>query len=217
MTLTINQILPNNGEEFFRMLKDGWSSSLRVAIPGIIQSFDPNTQTVTVQPTIQEDVLDPKTLESKPQSLPLLVDVPIIVPRAGGFALTLPIRQGDECIVLFQDFCFDAWWQNGGTKNTQPDKRRHDLSDGVALLAPTSQPKVLSNYSTTSAQLRTEDGSQYIDLSSNGIALKGNVTVDGTLTTTGSMTVPSAEIGGIAMTTHTHVAPNGGGTTSGPS
>ncbi|WP_206922993.1 Gp138 family membrane-puncturing spike protein, partial [Alicyclobacillus suci] len=144
-------------------------------------------QTVTVQPSIRERIQDPTTKEYSWVSLPLLVDVPLIIPRAGGYALTLPVSKGDECFVVFGDMCIDAWWANGGVQN-QADKRRHDLSDGFAILAPTSQPKRLSNYSTTSAQLRTEDGSKYIELSSGGITIKGDVTVDGSITATGTIT-----------------------------
>ncbi|UGA37964.1 hypothetical protein JOS77_29195 [Chromobacterium haemolyticum] len=40
----------------------------------------------------------------------------------------------------------------------------HDLSDGFALVGPFSQPQKISGYSTSSAQLRSNDGSAYIDL-----------------------------------------------------
>lgn len=181
MTLTVNQILPDNMEEFYRMLMDTWSTNLKVAVPGIIQSFNATEQTVTVQPAIQEKILDPKTLETSWVPLPLLVDVPIILPRAGGFILTMPIGAGDECMVIFADACIDGWWANGGAKNTQPDKRRHDLSDGFCLLAPWSQPRVLSNYATDAAQLRTDDGTTYVSVKPGEIDLVAHsVKVNGT-------------------------------------
>ncbi|WP_457849452.1 hypothetical protein, partial [Staphylococcus aureus] len=42
--------------------------------------------------------------------------------------------------------------------------RMHDLSDGFAILGFRSQPRALSNISTTSAQLRSDDGATFIDL-----------------------------------------------------
>ncbi len=180
MTLTISDILPGNEEEFYRILMDTLSDNLRVAIPGIVQSFDPVAQTVTVQPAIRERIRNPDLTFSH-VALPLLVDVPIVVPRAGGFALTLPVAKGDECLVIFGDMCFDAWWASGNVQN-QPDKRRHDLSDGFAIMGLWSQPRVLSGYSTTAAQLRTDDGVTYVSVTPREIDLvAANVKVNGTV------------------------------------
>lgn len=151
------------------MLMDAVSNGLRVACPGIIQSFNASTQTVTVQPAIRERVQNPDLTYSWVQ-LPLLVDVPIVIPRAGGFSLTLPVNKGDECLIVFGDMCMDSFWEHGGVQN-QPDKRRHDLSDGYCVLGTWSQPRVLTNYSTSAAQLRTDDGTVSISLSSSGISM----------------------------------------------
>lgn len=185
--------------EMYQIMGENWGNNLRVAIPGIIDSFDPVEQTVTVQPAIKERVIVDQNGTVRELSLPLLLDVPIVIPRAGGIALTLPVQKGDECLVIFADSCIDAWWSQGSVQ-VQAEKRRHDLSDGFAILGVTSQPRRITDYSTTSAQLRTEDGSQCIDISLSGIRLTGNV-----------------EINGINFSSHTHNAPSGGGTTSGPS
>ncbi len=213
--LTINDILPNNEEELYHTIMDAVSANIRNAIPGIVQSFNATEQTVTVQPAIRERVKQPD-LTYKWVEIPLLVDVPVSIPRAGGFTLTLPIQKGDECVVVFLDMCMDGWFSNGGVQN-QAEKRRHDLSDGIAIMGVWSQPRVISSYSTSGAQLRTDDGSVFVEVSASGITMQGDVNITGALTTTGAIKSPTAEIGGIAMTTHTHVAPSGGGTTSGPS
>lgn len=172
MGVTIAERLANsNGdpEEFYRRMLENLSSTMRVSIPGIIHDFDPGTQTVTVQCAVREKIIDDR-LELHWVDLPLLLDVPIVFPRAGGFVLTLPINAGDECLIIFADMCIDAWFSNGGIQN-QIEKRRHDLSDAFAILGAWSQPKKLSNYSTTAAQLRTDDGSAYISLSAGEINL----------------------------------------------
>ena len=142
---------------------------MRVCVPGIIQNFDAASQTVTVQPALREKMLvdgDESWID-----IPLLVDVPIVVPRAGGYALTLPIKPGDECLVVFGDMCMDGWWQSGGVQN-QVECRRHDLSDGFAIIGVWSQPRVISGYSTGSAQLRNESGSAYVELAGDTINIK---------------------------------------------
>jgi hypothetical protein len=187
----------NNEDEFFRQLGDGWQNNIRVAIPGIIQSFDSTTQTVSVQPAIREAIRDVNNTQQW-VNLPLLVDVPIVLPRAGGFVATFPIQAGDECLVIFADMCIDAWFSNGGIQN-QIEKRRHDLSDCFAILGCWSQPNVISNYSTDSIQLRNDSGTSYIEIKDTEININ-------------SATV---KINNKNFATHTHTVPSGGGTTSG--
>ncbi|MGC8050122.1 Gp138 family membrane-puncturing spike protein, partial [Salmonella enterica] len=78
-------------------------------------------------------------------------------------SMTFPVAQGDECLVVFASRCIDSWWQSGGIQE-QAELRMHDLSDGFAILGFRSQPRALSNISTTSAQLRSDDGATFIDL-----------------------------------------------------
>ena len=174
-------------DELLRRVADKTKNDIRVAIPGIVQSFNATEQTVTVQPAIRERVVDPSG-NMQHAKLPLLLDVPVIFPRAGGFVLTMPVNPGDECLVIFGDMCIDAWWSNGGIQNPI-EKRRHDLSDGFAILGPWSQQRTVSNYSTTAAQLRTEDGGTCISISPGEInvaAPKVNVTATDTVSITSS-------------------------------
>jgi len=151
-----------NKEEFYRIMADKSKFEIRVAVPGIVQSFNANEQTVTVQPAIRERVRS-QSGAMKYVALPLLLDVPVVFPRAGGYVLTMPVAPGDECLVIFGDSCMDAWWSSGGVQNPI-EKRRHDLSDGYAIMGTWSQPRKISNYSTNSAQLRTEDGTTHIGI-----------------------------------------------------
>jgi hypothetical protein len=107
----------------------------------------------------------PTTVSIKP-----LQDVPIAMMRVPGWSLTLPITAGSECLLIFADTCIDGWWQNS---NVQPpyDRRRHDLSDAIALFGPWSQPKVLANYSTTAMQLRSDDQTVMVSLATGTLTL----------------------------------------------
>lgn len=147
----------------------GMMSELWSALPGIVESVDLERQTVTVQPATKSRIrLDDGTYTSVP--LPLLPDVPIVFPRGGGFALTFPIQPGDECLVIFADRCIDAWWQSGEVQE-QADLRQHDLSDGIAIFGPCSQPRKLSDVSADSVQLRSEDAQTTVTLGSGKIEL----------------------------------------------
>ncbi len=131
------------------------AAQLRVAIPGIIESFDADKQTASVQPAIKENIQvgDEK---AKAETLPILSDVPVCFPRAGGYCVTLPVEKGNECLLVFADMCIDGWWQSGGVQE-QMETRRHDLSDAIAIMGITSQPKKVEEYSKDKLQIRTDN------------------------------------------------------------
>ncbi|WGO83132.1 Gp138 family membrane-puncturing spike protein [Arsenophonus apicola] len=138
------------------------SSQLRVAMPGIVQSFDASKVTCVVQPAIKGVLTDSKGNEQS-VNLPLLVDVPVVFPRGGGVTMTFPIKSGDECLVVFADRCIDFWWQNGGIQEAI-DPRQHDLSDAFAFIGPQSQAKTISNINENAMQLRSDDGTTYFEV-----------------------------------------------------
>ncbi|EIV5270879.1 Gp138 family membrane-puncturing spike protein [Klebsiella pneumoniae] len=191
------------------------NEQLRVAMPGIIQSFDPESVTAVVQPAIRYIERDNDGNQST-QDYPLLVDVPVIFPRGGGCTLTFPVSAGDECLVIFADRCIDFWWQSGGIQEPV-DGRMHDLSDAFCIVGPQSQAKKIGGISTTAAQLRTDDGSAIIELAAGGavtitspqITINGPLQVNGEITSTGDQLA-----GGISQIGHTHggVEPGGGST-----
>jgi len=206
------------------------NEQLRVALPGIIQSFDPDAVTAVVQPAIRYIERD-NNGNKVTQDYPLLVDVPVVFPRGGGCTLTFPVKEGDECLVIFADRCIDFWWQSGGIQEPV-DGRMHDLSDAFCIVGPQSQARKISGISTTTAQLRTDDGTAFIEVAAGGditattagnatinapeIVLNGNVTINGNLsqgmgenggtaTMHGPVTVTNdVTAGGKSLMTHTH-------------
>lgn len=199
--------------EQFMALKWQLMCELRVASPGIVQSFNAEKQTVTVKLAIRENmVLNAKVI---PTDVDTLVDVPILPMRAGGFAITFPVAVGDECLVVFGDNCMDSWFQSGGVGNIQVDRRRHDLSDGFAILGPASNPKALQAYATSSLQIRKEDGSIFIEITPTTINIfnpSGLVKINGGTVDIGD----NVTIDGKAFLTHQHIGVQPGGGDSGP-
>ena len=121
------------------------SAVLNCCLPGIVSSFDASTQTASIQPTIRKRIRTPEGVTEIPY--PLLVDVPVLMLGGGSHFITMPVKAGDECIVLFSDLCIDAWFQSGGVQN-QIIARSHDLSDGFAIVGFRSKPHALSNVDT---------------------------------------------------------------------
>ncbi|PQK95858.1 Gp138 family membrane-puncturing spike protein [Pantoea ananatis] len=159
------QCLAGGEEQAMKVLSDTIFSVLRVSMPGIIESFDPIACTCSVQPALKGQEADALG-NFKSALLPVLVDVPVIFPRGGGCTITFPVKAGDECLVIFSDRCIDFWWQNGGVQEPV-DPRQHDLSDAFAIVGPQSQANVIGSVSTTTLQMRTDDGAAYIELDPN--------------------------------------------------
>ncbi len=211
-------------EEMMRMAFDGVQSALWTAMPGIVQSFDPAAMTCTVQPAITALVRN-EAGEVSELALPLLLDCPVVFPGGGGCTLTFPIKEGDECLVVFGARCIDSWWQLGGMQG-QAELRMHDLSDGFVLPGVRSQPRAF-DVDTDATQLRSDDGSTFIQLdptaqtvvvtAPSGATINANVTINGDLHVTGTVTADVDVIGGGKhLKTHTHSGVQPGGGTSGP-
>lgn len=184
------QSLAGGEQQSMKVLADSIFSMLRVSMPGIIQSFDPIACTCTVQPAITGRVAN-EAGEFKSAPLPLLVDVPVLFPRGGGCTITFPVKAGDECLVVFSDRCIDFWWQNGGVQEPV-DPRQHDLSDAFAFIGPQSQAEVIGNISTSTLQMRTDDGAAYIELDPNSHAV--NIVAPGGLNVTTPLAKFSAAV-----------------------
>jgi Phage protein Gp138 N-terminal domain len=155
----------------------------RVASPAfLIEDMDTASQTVTVQIAIQERV---RTLQGpRWYDIGPLFKVPIVIPRGGGFSLTVPLKKGNEGMLVFCDCCFDQWWQNGQTgapvadnaktasgTQQQVGMHRHEVNDCGFYPGFYSQPNVLTNYSTVSMQLRSDDGVTVVDVAGNKVTI----------------------------------------------
>nr|WP_315596085.1 Gp138 family membrane-puncturing spike protein [uncultured Cupriavidus sp.] len=182
-------------ETALREALDGMRAGLWTALPGIIDSFDPDAMTCQVQPGIKMLVrqLDGTTVSIP---LPLLVDCPVQFPSGGNCSLTFPVAPGDECLVVFASRCIDGWWQSGGVQE-QAELRMHDLSDGFVLLGFRSQPRVLANVSTSAAQLRTDDGQAFVEVNAatHAINIQTSAPVNVTSSSSARVTAPSILLG----------------------
>jgi len=181
----------NSFNEALLTALDGRQANIWTTLPGIIEQVNGNG-TVVVQPAIKAQVRSPSgTLQWV--ALPLLLDCPVVYQRGGNCTFTFPVAKGDECLVSFSSRCIDAWWSSGGVQ-VQSELRMHDLSDGFATVGPFSQATLISDISTTTAQLRSNDGLTYVELDPAGkvvnVVAPGGMTITApTLTVTGVINV----------------------------
>lgn len=170
-------------------LADVWT-----ALPCIVVSVDLAAHTITAQPAVKAFV-DQEDGSTLAVTFPVLVDVPIVWQRGGGATLTFPVRPGDECLVVFASRTIDTWWQSGGVQVPNVS-RKHDLSDGFALVGPFSQATKIANVSAAAVQLRSDDGAVFISLNPTtknvDVVTPAGVSVQAAtahVTTTGAVTV----------------------------
>ncbi|EFP2386452.1 TPA: translation initiation factor IF-2 [Klebsiella pneumoniae] len=211
---------PVSSNEVNDVIMKSVKKTLRVAMPGVIQSFDPENLTCVVEISVFSVKPEGKSVDRLDVDnvfYPLILDAPVIFPRGGGVTLTFPVKEGDECLVVFADRCIDFWWQNGNVQNGSRG-RMHDYSDAFVIPGPQSQAKKISGISTTAAQLRTDDGSAFIEIASNGAVtinspqtiVNGPFHVNGDITSTGDQTAA-----GISQVNHTHGGVESGGSSTG--
>lgn len=206
----------NDSEEATRLSQDGHQSKIWTAMPAIVQSVNLAAMTCVCQIAIQGRFEDQQG-NLNFVNIGVIQDCPIVFPSAGGFTITLPIKAGDEVLIVFASRCIDSWWQNGGYANKPMEYRMHDLSDGFALPGPRSQPRVIPAISATDAQIRNDAGTVFLAIGADGkikmtateVDITGNLKVTGTINATGEITGNS-----IPLSTHLHggVTPGGGNT-----
>lgn len=222
---------------FEHRLTDRIFQKLRVAVPAIVQSFDPGPPpTISAVIATNELVItnqggDTVDLQTQSLQLPVLSDVPILFPRGGGYNLTFPVQAGDEVLIVFSDTAIDDWMQSGGVNNNQVSQRRHNLSDAIAILGLSSAAKSMSgSYSASDCQLTSDDGSVAVSLSSGQITVAAaTVTVNSTTANINASTANVTgttkvvidgnnltTIDGIVFYTHTHPVTSAPGTTGPP-
>ncbi|WP_154957082.1 Gp138 family membrane-puncturing spike protein [Klebsiella grimontii] len=190
-------------------------SAMRVSMPGIIQSFDPDAVTAVVQPAIKGVEQDESGADVS-LNIPLLVDVPVIFPRGGGCTLTFPVKEGDECLVIFADRCIDFWWQSGGIQEPV-DGRMHDLSDAFCIVGPQSQAKKIGGISTSAVELRSDDGETTLSLNPASGAING--TAPGGFNLNGLKILSDGRlqlVDGSIVDKHTHGGVESGGSNTAP-
>jgi hypothetical protein len=109
---------------------DQATANLRVAMPGIVQTFDREKQRISVQPCIMDGFVD-ESNDRSVERLPVINEVPVLYPRASGISMFWPLQKGDLVMLFFSSSSLDRWKERGGVVDPGDD-RRHALSDAVA-------------------------------------------------------------------------------------
>lgn len=186
-----------------RSFGDQVSAGISVATIGRIESYDHATQKATVKPLVQRQYRD-----GRADTMPIIADVPVVWPRAGGASLTFPVVRGDTVLVIFADQAIERFLASG--RETAPgDLRRHALTDAIAI------PGLIS-FNTGSLSTNNDDvlltykGAEIRITGGGEITMKApTVRIDGDVSVTGDVVA-----GDISLRNHVHggILPGGSNT-----
>lgn len=148
----MKQPAPPKSNDVFDTFKDELLKGINCVQVGIIQSFDPENQTASIQIAMKKV----KTVNGKGdrviEDYPLLLNCPVMVLSGGPARVTLPVGVGDTCIVLFNDRQIDNWHATGDVvAPTVP--RAHDKSDGMAIVGIRSMQNAITSFAMDALEL----------------------------------------------------------------
>lgn len=199
-------LVPN--EPQLKDLLDQYSKNINLNFAchhiGTIQSFNPVKQTATATINYQKTYFRPDAtgvFQPVLVAYPILADCPVIFLGGGGFSLTFPVAEGDECLILFNDRDLDVWFQGGGANAAVATPRLHSISDGIVLAGIRSLANTIDDFNSDAVELRNEDGTTKVSFTDDLITIQqGGDVGTGNTVTLGSDQVSVQVASGITLT-----------------
>ena len=176
-------------ESEIRELFDRLSAGLCTCAPGIIESFDTATCLATVRVAIK---LKTSEIETTPivkyLSQPLIERVPIVLPHSikAGLYITVPIRKGDMCLIVFSQRAIDNVVEFGGEQNPPEtegvpgvfaDLRHHDMTDAICIPSFMCEPSKIPDWADDAVEIRNTDGTVKVRVEEEQVIVNHGTTV----------------------------------------
>lgn len=196
LTPTLSQLLADAMESRLR--------DLHVALPGRVERYIPETDSVDVQPMVQRMVPgdDPEYDAPAFETLPVLPSVPLQRPRGGGFYVGLPVAKGDTVLLIFCERDIGQWRKTGDVANPG-DQRIHSLAAACAIPGLFESSRKIDGYDGTTFSIGREGGLKIditysqmeVDGASDAAALASKVDAEFTKISTTLSSVVGATFG----------------------
>lgn len=116
-----------------------------------IETFDPDTQTVTATMNY------PQKINDKYVNYPVMVDCPIFILSGGTSYISMPIAPGDQALVCFNDRDIDKWFQTGQANQPLNTPRLHSFSDAIMLVGLKPLNASISDYETNKVKIKNKN------------------------------------------------------------
>ena len=97
-------------------------------LPGTVQSYDPDTRTAVVKPSVKL-----RTMHGDVLDIPPIASVPVVWPGSNDFtAMSKDLPKGSGVMLLFSEASLGNW-QRGSQDAAAEDETRHSLQDAIAV------------------------------------------------------------------------------------
>jgi hypothetical protein len=161
------------------------------ASPGVIDSFDGKLASVQISVRLkyvqdgQVKFLDP----------PLITNVPVVLPSSmgAGVFLTVPVKRGDPCLLIFGQRGIDNAVERGGLQNP-PDVendlfsriRHHDMTDAICIPGLCVKPSAPVSWSSDGIEIRNAASTVSIKVTPSSIESRGRWNHSGSIYVNGT-------------------------------
>ena len=200
---------------------------MRVSMPAVVVAYDAGRSMAQVQ-IVQPELEPDGTLTEQP----VIAEVPVSWPRAGGAHLTFPLARGDTGMVVFADRDI-AGWVSENDRSAPDSDRMHGITD--AMFVPgiqgggvaSNETDVELSYAGALIRINPEGEvsvvAPSVTVTAESVTIaattehNGNISVTGDLDVSGAITGGTITQGGVQLGTHVHGGvTTGGGSTGGP-
>ena len=97
-------------------------------LPGTVQSYDLDTRTAVVKPSVKL-----RTMHGDVLDIPPIASVPVVWPGSNDFtAMSKDLPKGSGVMLLFSEASLGNW-QRGSQDAAADDETRHSLQDAIAV------------------------------------------------------------------------------------
>jgi hypothetical protein len=127
-------------EDFSDILHDFFlaaMSNVHTAMPGIIQSYNAKTKTVSVLPSVKMTFVDGTV-----KSMPIITDVQVVFPGTKNTVMQFELVKGDSCLLICSSASLENWVNNKVVEVEAGDARRFALTDAFCIpgVFPAKEP-----------------------------------------------------------------------------
>lgn len=169
---------------------------------GIIVSYDKSQQKASVVQAFQSVRADGSV--SDPVVIP---NVPVFVLSGGSAAITMPIAEGDRCLLFFGEQSIDLWKQSTGSFvkpqgiNTA-GLSTHNMVDAIAIVGVNPFPEAVSG----NGNLHITNGTAAINMGAASVAM-GVGSVEMFSTISSALSTISSALNSITLPNNPSLAP----------
>lgn len=124
--------------DVIKTLVDSMMLDMNVCLPAKIVTYDKATQYADVEIQLLQGLIDGTTLK-----YPIIPSVPVMHPKAGKSFIHMPVKEGDDVVLVFSHRSLDNWKSQGGMSDPQ-DSRKFHITDAFAMLGGSAMPDSFS-------------------------------------------------------------------------